>query len=150
MPEPISRAFTVSDDPMRAGSGGYVGGRDGNFSEVMDPNNPDSGQRNVRPTVPRAASQRGPAPAVVASARFEEGSGYVVDGEDEGVLAENGMTPRQREALMAAARPISDQDAERISRDERQKKKDMAFERYVQSMGPAELDSFMRFGDLAL
>jgi len=147
----------------RGDYGDYVGGPQGNFSEVRDPNNPDASRRNL--PAPRTGPARpaqpspidivngavGPNPAArVTSARFDPEFGYIVDSEDDGILMANGLNPNQREALREHGKLLSEKDAEKVIYEDLRRKGQERFEEEIQGLGPAELDAFMRFGDLAL
>lgn len=145
--------------------GNYVGGEYG-FSKVIDPNNPDPMQRNIPP---RRASY---APAVPENDRFvplddldaeaalipgayidpdRPELGYIVDGEDESILRENGFNSKQiEEKIKGQARIVSDRDVEKMMEQEARQRAEREFDDLIGEIGMDSYEFIRRFEDLGL
>lgn len=141
MPKSVKKSGDVWDDTYEfkrdcvdaAGQSPYN-------SKVIDPNNPDTKQRNV-PAKNFTQSWQSEVPlAPVISGTFDPEKGYIVEGEDEKILAASGMNEGQRKkALERRAKAMSDEELERY-----------IFRHNLSHMGEAERDAYMRFSDLGL
>lgn len=108
-------------------------------SRVIDINNPDFHQRNV-PVQSSEPEEAESELAPVVSHTFDPEEGYIVEGEDEAVLAKAGMNKGQREKILERRfKPLSEEELERY-----------IYKHNLEHMGPAERDAYMRFSDLYL